>query len=161
MGEGMATAMMTTMRTADVDVPAKVPSGAGETIFRGLCFGAATLLLAALTGVVLSLAIGGWPAFHQFGFGFITSTEWNPVTENYGAAGPIVGTIVTSLLALAIALPLAAGVASSSSNSARAASRGRSRSRSSCSPAFPRSSTACGACSCSRRGSRSTSSCRS
>jgi phosphate transport system permease protein len=108
MGEGMATAMTTTVPTAEA--PARTPSSTGELVFRGLCFGAATLLLAALTGVVLSLAIGGWPAFHQFGFGFITSTEWNPVAENYGAAGPIVGTIVTSLLALAIALPLAAGV---------------------------------------------------
>jgi phosphate transport system permease protein len=109
MGEGMATAMTTTVRTADA--PAKAPSSTGEAVFRGLCFGAATLLLAALAGVVVSLMIGGWPAFRQFGFGFITSTQWNPVTENYGAAGPIVGTIVTSLLALIIALPLAAGVA--------------------------------------------------
>jgi phosphate transport system permease protein len=81
-----------------------------ETIFRGLCFGAATLLMAALAGVVISLAIGGWPAFKQFGFGFFTSSAWDPVQENYGAAGPIVGTIVTSVLALVIALPLATGV---------------------------------------------------
>jgi phosphate transport system permease protein len=81
-----------------------------ETIFRYLCLAAATLLLASLAGVVISLAVGGWPAFRQFGFGFITSTEWNPVTEVYGAAGPIVGTIVTSVLALIIALPLAMGV---------------------------------------------------
>jgi len=82
----------------------------GETIFRGLCFGAATLLLAALAGVVISLAIGGWPAFREFGFGFFTSSAWDPVKEDYGAAGPIVGTIVTSVLALIIALPLATGV---------------------------------------------------
>ena len=82
----------------------------GEPIFRAACLGAATLLLAALSGVVISLAIGGWPAFQKFGFGFLTSTEWNPVTEVYGAAGPIVGTLVTSALALIIALPLALGV---------------------------------------------------
>ena len=69
------------------------------------------MLLTALAGVVISLAIGGWPAFRQFGFGFLTSTEWNPVTEVYGAAGPIVGTLVTSALSLVIALPLALGVA--------------------------------------------------
>jgi phosphate transport system permease protein len=67
--------------------------------------------MAALAGVVVSLAIGGWPAFRAFGFGFLTSTEWNPVTEVYGAAGPIAGTLITSFLALAIALPLALGVA--------------------------------------------------
>jgi phosphate transport system permease protein len=102
-----------TATTMDIDTAPEQARGQGalgETIFRYLCLGAATLLLAALAGVVISLAIGGWPAFHQFGFGFLTSTEWNPVTEVYGAAGPIVGTIVTSVLSLVIALPLALGV---------------------------------------------------
>lgn len=67
--------------------------------------------MAALAGVVVSLAIGGWPALRAFGFSFLTSAEWNPVTEFYGAAGPIVGTLVTSALALVFALPLAMGVA--------------------------------------------------
>ncbi|WP_374576148.1 phosphate ABC transporter permease subunit PstC [Phenylobacterium sp.] len=83
----------------------------GDPIFRGVCFGAATLLLAALGGLLISLVIGGWPAFAKFGFGFLTSTTWNPVTEVYGAAGPIAGTLITSFLALALALPVALGVA--------------------------------------------------
>jgi phosphate transport system permease protein len=102
-----------TATTMDIDTAppeARGQGALGEAIFRWLCLGAATLLLAALAGVVISLAIGGWPAFRQFGFGFLTSTDWNPVTEVYGAAGPIVGTIVTSVLSLIIALPLALGV---------------------------------------------------
>ena len=83
---------------------------ASEALFKWLCASAATLLLASLGGVVVSLAIGGWPAFKAFGFGFFTSSEWNPVTEVYGAAGPIVGTLVTAFLALLMALPLAMGV---------------------------------------------------
>ena len=59
----------------------------GDPIFRGLCFGAATMLLAALGGVVISLVIGGWPALRKFGFGFFATTTWNPVTDVYGAAG--------------------------------------------------------------------------
>ena len=82
----------------------------GDMLFQAACFAAATLLMAALAGVVISLAIGGWPAFAKFGLGFLTSSEWNPVTEVYGAAGPIVGTLVTSFVSLAIALPLAIGV---------------------------------------------------
>ena len=54
--------------------------------------------------------IGGWPAFHKFGFGFFVTSDWNPVHEVFGAAGPIVGTLVTSVLALA-GLPVAFGVA--------------------------------------------------
>jgi phosphate transport system permease protein len=88
------------------------PRGArGEGLFRAACFSAATLLMAALAGVVISLAIGGWPAFHAFGFSFFTSSEWNPVTEVFGGAGPIIGTLITAFLALIVALPLAVGVA--------------------------------------------------
>ena len=81
-----------------------------DTLFRFACLAAATMLLAALAGVVVSLVVGGWPAIHKFGFGFLTSTDWNPVTEVYGAAGPILGTLITSGLALIIALPVALGV---------------------------------------------------
>ena len=90
---------------------AKPRGAAGDGLFRAACFASATLLMAALGGVIVSLAIGGWPAFHKFGFGFLTSSEWNPVTEVYGAGGPIVGTLITSFLALLFALPLAIGVA--------------------------------------------------
>lgn len=82
-----------------------------DPTFRFACLGAATMLLAALAGIVVSLAIGGWPAFQKFGLGFFTSTSWNPVTEIFGAAGPIAGTLITSALALLIALPIALGVA--------------------------------------------------
>ncbi len=89
--------------------PAK---GAGfEKAFEGLCFVAATALLAALGGVLVSLFIGGWPALSKFGFGFLTSSTWDPVRDLYGAAGPIVGTLITSALALLMALPIAGGVA--------------------------------------------------
>ena len=81
-----------------------------DPIFRYACVSAATLLLAALSGVVISLLIGGWPAFAKFGFGFFFDTTWNPVTEVYGAAGPIAGTLITSALALLLSLPIALGV---------------------------------------------------
>ncbi len=82
-----------------------------DPLFKALCFSAATLLLAALGGVIVSLAIGGWPALQKFGFAFLTTTTWNPVTEVYGAAGPIAGTLISAILALAMALPVAIGVA--------------------------------------------------
>jgi phosphate transport system permease protein len=82
-----------------------------EPLFEGLCFASAIALLTALSGVFISLAIGGWPAFQKFGFGFFTSTSWNPVTGMFGAAGPIVGTLISAFLALLIALPIAFGVA--------------------------------------------------
>ncbi len=88
------------------------PSGASfDPIFRALCISAASLLLLAIIGLLASLLYGGWPAFAKFGLKFFVSTEWNPVTDDYGGAGPIVGTLITAVLALAIALPLSLGVA--------------------------------------------------
>jgi phosphate transport system permease protein len=82
-----------------------------DPIFEAVCLICATLLMGALCWVLVSLAVGGWPALHKFGVGFLFTRSWNPVTEVYGAAGPIVGTLITAFLSLAIALPIAFGVA--------------------------------------------------
>ncbi|MGE5501069.1 MAG: phosphate ABC transporter permease subunit PstC [Ignavibacteriales bacterium] len=82
-----------------------------DRVFEYLCFSAATMLLTALGGIIVSLAIGGWPAFAKFGFHFFTTATWDPVAEVYGALGAIIGTLVSSGLALLFALPLALGVA--------------------------------------------------
>jgi phosphate transport system permease protein len=66
-----------------------------------------TLLL--LIGVEVFRA--GWPAFKAFGLTFFTSSAWDPVNGNFGAAPAVYGTIVSSILALIIATPLAVGVA--------------------------------------------------
>ena len=73
----------------------RAPRGSAVArVFEALCFAMATTLLAALTGLIISLLIGGWPAIHAFGFRFLTVSTWNPVTDVYGAAGPIIGTLV-------------------------------------------------------------------
>ena len=43
--------------------------------------------------------------FNEFGFGFLTTESWNPVTEKFGALAPIYGTIITSFIAMLIAVP--------------------------------------------------------
>jgi phosphate transport system permease protein len=97
---------------ADVPAQPRIARGTGlDRAFEILCFSAATFLLTALGGIVISLAIGGWPAFEAFGFGFFTSANWDPVQEIYGAAGAVTGTLVTATLALLFALPLAFGIA--------------------------------------------------
>ena len=94
--------------------PAGYPRARGAVFDRGfeaLCLAAATLLLVALGGLIVSLAIGGWPALAKFGPRFFISSDWDPVREVYGAASAIVGTLVSASLALLFALPLAMGVA--------------------------------------------------
>jgi len=78
----------------------------GDAAFRYLTRAAACGVLLILSGVIISLIIGAWPALRQFGFGFLVSERWNPVTENFGALAPIYGTLVTSLIAMAIAVPI-------------------------------------------------------
>ncbi len=71
----------------------------------------AASVLAVLVGIIVSLFIGAVPAFKEFGLGFITTVEWDPVNEQYGAAIAIVGTLVTSCIALLIAFPVSFGIA--------------------------------------------------
>jgi phosphate transport system permease protein len=77
-----------------------------DTVFRLLTRGSAILVLAVLTGVILSLIDGAVPAFRAFGLGFLTGERWNPVTEQFGAVAPIYGTVVTSFIAMLIAVPV-------------------------------------------------------
>jgi phosphate transport system permease protein len=82
-----------------------------EHVFRALTLAAALLVLALLAGVLVALVYGGWPALKQFKFGFLSSSVWNPVTEQFGALAPLYGTVITSLLAMLIAVPVAFGIA--------------------------------------------------
>ena len=50
-------------------------------------------------------------AIGKFGFGFVTTSTWDPVAEQFGAFPLIFGTLVSSLVALVIAVPLSLGVA--------------------------------------------------
>jgi len=82
-----------------------------DKAFRFTTLSFALLVLAMLAAIIASLIYGAFPAFREFGFGFLTSTEWNPVTNRYGALNTIFGTVVTSLIALAIAIPVSFGIA--------------------------------------------------
>jgi phosphate transport system permease protein len=82
-----------------------------ERIFRGATLAAAVLVLLLLGGVALSLLTGSLPAFSKFGFSFLTSQVWNPVTEKFGALAPVYGTLVTSFVALLVAIPISLGIA--------------------------------------------------
>ncbi|HEY1752744.1 MAG TPA: phosphate ABC transporter permease subunit PstC [Caulobacteraceae bacterium] len=92
--------------------PRTAPKGAGlEGFFEHLCFAAATMLLAVLGGILVSLLIGGWPAFAKFGFSFFVTSSWDPVQGVFGIAALIVDTIVVALLALLMAVPISFGAA--------------------------------------------------
>jgi phosphate transport system permease protein len=69
------------------------------------------LVLLILGGVGVSLLHGAWPAVSHFKMDFVTREVWNPVTDQFGALGPIYGTVVTSFIAMLLAVPTGFGIA--------------------------------------------------
>jgi phosphate transport system permease protein len=78
----------------------------GDLAFRHLTRAAAVFVLLLLSGVIIALVQGSLLALQTFGFSFLTTDRWNPVTENFGALAPIYGTLVTSFIAMLIAVPV-------------------------------------------------------
>ncbi|HOZ62845.1 MAG TPA: phosphate ABC transporter permease PstC [Burkholderiaceae bacterium] len=82
-----------------------------DRIFGVLAKGAALLTLAILTAILVSLTVSAWPAISKYGLGFLTSTTWDPVKEEFGGLVMIYGTLMTSFIALLIAVPVSFGIA--------------------------------------------------
>jgi phosphate transport system permease protein len=82
-----------------------------DRIFRGITFAFALFVLLLLLGIIAALFKGSLPAFQKAGFGFFFSSDWNPVTERFGALPPIYGTLITSIIALLLAVPVSFGIA--------------------------------------------------
>ncbi|HWU26375.1 MAG TPA: phosphate ABC transporter permease subunit PstC [Rhizomicrobium sp.] len=79
--------------------------------FRLLTQIAAVIVVALFVGIIGLLAQGAWPAVKAFGWNFLTTSTWNPVTEKFGAFPLIYGTLVTSALAMLVAVPVGIGIA--------------------------------------------------
>ena len=83
----------------------------GDRIYDWAIAGSALVVPVLLLLIFAAVGIAGWPALRTFGFGFITSSEWDPVNLQFGAGSAIYGTVVSSAIALIIATPLALGSA--------------------------------------------------
>jgi phosphate transport system permease protein len=92
-------------------VQRKTPKGTFDLIFRNASFLSALFVLVLLAGIMLSMVVGGWPAFREMGLGFLTSSIWDTQNDQYGAWPAIVGTLSTALIALVIGVPLSLGIA--------------------------------------------------
>ncbi len=78
----------------------------GDRIFHALVLVAAALIPLTLAGIVVVLLLDALPALERYGLGFLVSSTWDPVTEKFGAAAYVFGTVVTSLVALVLAMPI-------------------------------------------------------
>ena len=82
-----------------------------DFLFHKITLGFAVLVLLMLAGIIASLVVGATPAFMEFGPGFLTTVEWDPVNDHYGALIAIAGTLITSFIALLVAFPVSFGIA--------------------------------------------------
>jgi len=91
---------------------ALMPTGnTGDAIFRLLLLGAASLVFLVVVAMIVALAYESRVSISQFGFGFLSGTNWDPVRGEFGALAFVYGTVVSSLIALLIAVPLSLGIA--------------------------------------------------
>ena len=86
-------------------------SGNADTVFRvitGLCASVAFLII---IGIFFELLRNSQLAVKEFGFNFIFSREWNPVTQDFGALSSIYGTVLSTIIAMVIAVPMSLVIA--------------------------------------------------
>nr|WP_323053000.1 phosphate ABC transporter permease subunit PstC [Siculibacillus lacustris] len=88
-------------------------AGGGQTIdhvFRAGLIASGALVLVVLGAILFQLFIGGWPIIAADGLSFFTSSDWNPVTDRYGAVVMLYGTVVTAVIAVVIGVPVSFGI---------------------------------------------------
>jgi phosphate transport system permease protein len=83
----------------------------GDTVARLVALIFACSILAITVLLVSQLFVSSAPARAALGWKFLSSSAWNPVTDAFGAAPFIYGTVVTSLIAMMISVPMGLGAA--------------------------------------------------
>ncbi len=82
-----------------------------DILFRNTARLAAFGVLTLLAAIIVSLIVGSMPSIKTFGLDFLTSTDWDPVNDKFGAGIPIFGTLATAGIALLIGIPVSFGIA--------------------------------------------------
>src|SRR5438477_2802894 len=78
----------------------------GDRAFQWLTLLMALSVFALIVLIGIELWRGSLLALQKFGWRFLTSSEWDPVSGRFGAVPFIFGTLVSSAVALLIAVPL-------------------------------------------------------
>jgi len=89
--------------------PSRLP---GDFLFHKAAVFAAFLAAVALFATVIAITYDSWTSIQTFGiWRFLKSSEWNPVTQTFGAFPFIIGTLVSSAIAMVLAVPVSFGIA--------------------------------------------------
>lgn len=82
-----------------------------EFIFFNLTRGASIFVLVILFAIFAALVYYSLPAISKFGIGFLVSSDWDVVKEQFGGAASIYGSIISTVIAMILATPVAIGIA--------------------------------------------------
>lgn len=82
-----------------------------DIAFKWVAAFAAVMIVILIVLVGWQLSVGSHLALAKYGVRFLWSSDWDPVTDKYGALPFIFGTLVSSLIALVIAVPLGVATA--------------------------------------------------
>jgi phosphate transport system permease protein len=82
----------------------------GDRVLRWLTAFAAFVSVFVIAAIIWKVIEGAWPAITHFGLSFVWGSEWNPVTDVYGAWEYILGTVITAIGAMLIAAPLSIAI---------------------------------------------------
>ena len=93
------------------DLLAPAPGRRVDDAFGLLVLAAGLMVLVILAGIAFATTRKAWPAFSHQGISFVTTNDWVPSEDRYGALAFIYGTLVSSFIALVIAVPISVGIA--------------------------------------------------
>jgi phosphate transport system permease protein len=83
-----------------------------DFLFHKASVVAAFLAAAALFATVIAIAYDSRTSIQAFGlWRFLKSSQWNPVTQTFGAFPFVISTLVSSAIAMILAVPISFGVA--------------------------------------------------
>jgi phosphate transport system permease protein len=107
---------MTEFDTANAAVTGNTSAGKpwrfpADFLFRKLTGFVALVVAITLLAIMIALVDEGSRALHVFGWHFLVTTTWNPVTGQFGALVFIIGTLISSIIAMLIAIPVSFGIA--------------------------------------------------
>jgi phosphate transport system permease protein len=83
----------------------------GDAVFKILAYFFGLFLLFITLFIMYQLLFQGIPAIREFGIGFLWSTEFDPVQQQFGALQFIQGTLVTAFISMLLAAPIGIGIA--------------------------------------------------
>jgi phosphate transport system permease protein len=101
---------LSTRAETDFALPKRARLHFGDLALRGITGAAAVTVLIVLIWIAYKVTQQAWDAISTFGLGFLTSSQWNAVTNQFGARDLIWGTAVTSFFALLFAVPISIAI---------------------------------------------------